>query len=77
MPNWTGCFGGAGWGMGYGGPIMMILFWALIIVGGVFLFRWLADQSKGSKTALQILQERYARGEIDKAEFDTRKRDVA
>ena len=63
--------------MGYGGPIMMILFWALIIVGGVFLFRWLADQSKGSKTALQMLQERYARGEIDKAEFDTRKRDVA
>jgi putative membrane protein len=77
MPNWTSCFGGAGWGMGFGGPIMMILFWALIIVGAVLLVRWLADQSRGGKSALQILQERYARGEIDKAEFDNRKRDLA
>lgn len=77
MPNWTGCFGGTGWGMGYGGPIMMILFWAVVIGGGVFLFRWLAEQSKGGKTAMQILQERYARGEIDKTEFDARKRDLA
>ena len=44
----------AGWGMGFGG-IFMILFWAVIIVGAIMLFRWMADQSKGGKTALQIL----------------------
>lgn len=80
MPScWTGCFGGAGCGMGFGGSFMMLLFWAVIIVGFVLFFRWLNDPSKGGggRRALDILQERYARGEIDKAEFDARKRDLA
>lgn len=76
MPNWTGCFGGIGWGMGFGG-LFMLLFWGAIIVGAIALVRWMLDQSKGGKSALQILQERYARGEIDKAEFDERKRNLA
>jgi putative membrane protein len=76
MPEWTSCFGGMGWGMGFGG-MFMILFWAVIIVGAAVFFRWIVDQSKGGKTPLQILQERYARGEIDKAEFDERKRNLA
>ena len=76
MPNWTGCFGGMGWGMGFGG-LFMLLFWGAIIVGAIALVRWMLDQSKGGKSALQILQERYARGEIDKAEFDERKRNLA
>jgi len=75
MPNWTSCFGGIGgwgWGMGFGG-IFMIFFWAAIIVGAVVLFRWMSDQSKGGKTALQILQERYARGELQQEEYEQRK----
>ena len=79
MPNWTSCFGGMGggwgWGMGFGG-IFMILFWAVIVVGAVLLFRWMADQSKGGKTALQILQERYARGEMQREEYEQKKRDL-
>lgn len=76
MPNWTSCFGGmGGWGMGFGG-FFMILFWGLIIVGAVLLVRWIADQSKGGKTALQILQERYARGELQRDEFEQKKRDL-
>ena len=77
MPNWTSCFGGmgGGWGMGFGG-IFVILFWALIIVGAVVLFRWITDQSKGGKTALQILQERYARGELQREEYEQKKRDL-
>lgn len=75
MPNWTGCLGGMGWGMGFGG-LLMLIFWGAVIVGAVVLVRWMLDQSKGGKSALQILQERYARGEIDKAEFEERKRNL-
>ena len=70
-----------GWGMGFG-MISMVLFWILIILGIVILVRWVAGGSAASgappaKTALDILKERYARGEIDKREFDEKKRDLA
>jgi len=44
----------------------------LIIVGIVALTRWLVDQSKGvrGKTALELLQERYARREIGRHEHE-------
>ena len=61
--------------MGFGG-LLMLFFWGAVIIGAVVLVRWLLDQSKGGKSALQILQERYARGEIDKAEFEERRRDL-
>jgi putative membrane protein len=76
--NWTSCFGGMNgwsWGMGFGG-FFMILFWAVIIIGAVVLIRWLVDQSKDGKTALQILQERYARGELQREEYEQKKRDL-
>lgn len=66
-----------GWG-GFG-VLFMILFWALIIVGVVALVRYLGDASRNSgkdKTPLDILKERYARGEVDKKEFDARKKDL-
>lgn len=77
MPNWTSCFGvmGGTWGMGFGGT-SMILFWAVIIVGAVMFFRWMANQPQGGKTALQILQERYARGELQQSEYEQKKRDL-
>jgi putative membrane protein len=57
----------------------MVLWWFLIILGIVVLAKWLfggsARNSEGDR-ALTILRERYARGEIDKAEFDARKRDL-
>ena len=61
---------GGGWGMAFGGPFM-IVFWILIILCVVVLAKWLADQSSTSrnsqaKTPLEILGERYARGEINR-----------
>jgi putative membrane protein len=73
-----------GWGMGWFGGIFMIVFWVLILVGLVFVIKWLVQSTKGdshsarigSSTALEILKERYARGEINKQEFEEKKKDL-
>ena len=68
---------GMGWGMGFGW-LFMIVFWALVIVGIAALIRWFSDQSGShGKTALEILRERYARGEIQKEEYEQKKRDLS
>ncbi|MFQ5755473.1 MAG: SHOCT domain-containing protein [Acidiferrobacterales bacterium] len=73
--------GGWGWGGMIFGPLVMILFIAATIAVIVLLVRWIGGGSAGttspppaSKTALDILKERFARGEIDKEEFEDRKR---
>jgi putative membrane protein len=65
------------WGMwGIGMMLFMLVFWGLVAAGIVVAIRWLAQQGKGSRSdaALEILRERYARGEIDREEFLARKR---
>ena len=62
-------------------PIFFILFWGLVIWGIVALVRGLsgsggADFSRAD-SALEILKVRYARGEIDKEEYDEKKKDLA
>ena len=71
---------GWGWGMGFG-MISMVLLWVLIILGIVVLAKWVGGSSASSgtpasKTALDILNERYARGDIEKQEFEEKKRDL-
>mgnify|MGYP001078000422 CR=1 FL=1 len=72
-----------GWGWGWGGmifgPIFMILVLAVTIAVAVLLVRWIAGPAQGpqhpqGRSPLDILKERYARGEIDKEEYEERRR---
>lgn len=70
---------GAGWWM-FLGPLWMILVFGALIAGIVLLVRWLGSPHGGGSSqapnnrALDILKERFARGEIDKEEFEERRR---
>lgn len=64
----------AGWGALFM-TINTVLFWGLIILGVIALFRYLnrGDRSTASRsTAEQVLAERFARGEIDEQEYRQR-----
>ncbi|MFQ5583704.1 MAG: SHOCT domain-containing protein [Calditrichia bacterium] len=69
--HWIGGF--------WGGGIMMIFWWALIIVGIFALIKWILPQgtqtTKG-ESPLEFLKRRYARGEISKDEFNKLKSDL-
>ena len=77
-----GLYDGYGWGVGsimgwFGGGITMIIFWVLFIA----LIVWIVHEVSGkhshpSSQALAILKERYARGEISKEEFESKRRDI-
>ena len=68
---------GNGWGMG--GWVVMIggmtIFWGLVIFAGVRIFRGVGRRDGSGaheRGASEILSERYARGEIDRQEYETR-----
>lgn len=76
------------WMWGFNG-IFMILFWILVILAVAALIRWLAlppgtpsrterepKEEGGGSHALDILEERYARGEIDREEFLRKREDL-
>jgi len=69
-----------GYGMGWFGGIFMLIFWIAVVIGIVFLIRWLVQSTRGgvgsSESALEILKRRYAKGEIDKKEFEQKKKDL-
>jgi putative membrane protein len=57
----------------------MWLFWIAVIVGLFFLIRGTIQQNKPierSENALDILKKRYAKGEIDREEFEQKKKDL-
>ena len=68
------------------GPIMMIAVLATIVVVVVLIVRWLGGGSWGppfhdyrqpSRAALDVLKERFAKGEIEKDEFEEKKRPLS
>ena len=74
-----GHMGEYGWGCMWLG---MLLFWGLLIAGIVMLLRFSrgaghCGRREREKSALDIVKERYARGEIEREEFEQKKRDLA
>ncbi len=70
--------GAWGWGGMIIGPIMMIVFIAVIVGAVVLVLRWTglggSAVAGGANKARHILAERFARGEIDKDDYEERKR---
>jgi len=85
---WHGWDMGHGWGWGGWliGGLMMLLFWGGFIALAYFALRALMRSGQGQaevrsrlggeETALQILQKRYARGEIAREEYLGMKQDL-
>jgi putative membrane protein len=78
-----GPYGSFGGGMGWGGwltmGVVMLVFWGLVIAGVVLLVRSVGHRHEvthepvGPTAALRILEERFARGEIDADEYSRRR----
>ncbi len=81
---------GGGWGHFIFGPLMMILFLAVIVAIVVLLVRWIGGTGGGGAPrpgaggaprpgdgARDLLDERYAKGEIDRDEYLQRKKDLS
>lgn len=89
MAAWGHAGGGPGWGwnmMGgwggwMGGPFM-ILIWVLVILAVVYGVRGLMRASRDDRpapprrSALEVLEERYARGELEREQYLAMRRDL-
>jgi putative membrane protein len=74
-----GMMDGYSYGMSSGMWILGAIFWILILAGIVLLIKylWEGAGAKGAQeSALEILKKRYAKGEINKEEFEEKKKDL-
>lgn len=77
-PMWGG-WGWGGWGWFPGmilGPLTMLIVVGIIVALVAWLVRGFgrAEPYGHSRTALDVLEQRFARGEIDKAEFEDKRK---
>jgi len=87
MMQYYGDYGYGHYGLGLLGTGLSVLFWVLIAMLIMRIIRSGAfhggprkdwhDRMGGSKTALDVLKERYAKGEINKVEFEEKKKDIS
>ncbi len=75
--------GSLGWSHGWGvfGTLHMVVWWIVLVLVIVVLAKWLSGRdserkSPPQRSALEVLSERYARGEIKSDEFEVKKRDL-
>ena len=66
---------------GWGGMIFGLIIMIVVLILIVLVVRWLVESGRGGgshnppgQTPLDILEERFAKGEIDKGEFEERRR---
>ncbi|MCD2104611.1 SHOCT domain-containing protein [Rhodococcus erythropolis] len=69
---------GAGYGMGWGVWVLMgiamIIFWGVVVVGVLALFRQSrTNRTPAERSPQEVLDGRFARGEIDAEEYRARK----
>lgn len=82
--------GGFGWGGMLFGGLLMVLFWALVVGGAIWLVVTLARGGQnatsapttavtplGGQSVIDIVKTRYAKGEITKEQFEEIKRDLS
>ena len=78
MHGWDTWWGGGGMWLG---PLWMIVWLAVLATVIVAIVRWLSEKDGSgdslARGARDILDQRYARGEIDRDEYMKRKQDIA
>lgn len=79
---------GLGMGFGFFGVLLMLLFWGGLIFGAVWLAKAIfqsgpekspltrVDEGRGARGAREILDRRYARGEITREQYEVMRGDL-
>jgi putative membrane protein len=87
-PGWGMLNGWGGYGYGYGYGLIHMVIWIVILVAIVALVVWLVRSLAGPgmhmhqmgpprrSAGLDVLEERYARGEINRDEYLQKKKDI-
>ncbi|RZQ65925.1 SHOCT domain-containing protein [Amycolatopsis suaedae] len=75
MPHWF--YDGGGWLGGLFMLISMVLLWGGLITVLVVVFRRYGPARHSQGNALRLLDERYARGDIDQEEYERRRSTLA
>lgn len=70
-------------GFGFMGLLLMLIFWVLLITLGIWLVKVIMSNDnrrqasdRGNLSPREILDQRYARGEIDREQYEMMKRDL-
>jgi putative membrane protein len=83
MWGWPNMMGGYFGGMGWIGMILGFIFFIAIIIGVILFIVWIVKRTTHSGTqaktdikALEVLNDRYAKGEINKEQYEDIKKDL-